>query len=166
MKQQVFLYNIYMKIFINYVTDKSIYNLETGLVIKDLSELNNLNELDIIIWNYPGSYTSIRKSIAAAKAISVCVKSSKLLGFSLFDYLNFHNPNNFFVDKYMYWTKKQTGPTSDLMYKLNPEIQYISNEETLYSSRISCNSQDIIVFIQDKLSTLQPLKQIYFDRFS
>lgn len=154
------------KIFINFLTDKCIYDMNNKIPIENLTILNNLDFLEIIVLNFPGSYSKIRKSIVTAKAIEVCIKNSKSYGFSLFDYFNYYSPYNFFIDKFAYWREDKFGPSESIEEFIDLTKQYISNEPTPYSTPVPCDSLALIEFIEKTPSCLSPLKQIYHDRFS
>lgn len=158
-----------LKIFINYVTERSIYNMDTLLPIDNLNnlgkELSNYEKITTIIFNYPGSYSGIRSSIAIGKALKVSFPT-ELLGFSLFSYFNHYNTQNFYIDKYMFWQEGSFGPLSELTNILGHEKKFICNVDTPISNSIDCSSPSLMNFINNNPQCLTPLKQIYHDKFS
>lgn len=167
-----------MKLFINYEEDE-IYDLYEMKNIEDLREyVEKYYEVNpqsdkcmIIIRNYPGSYTGIRRSMAIAKAIGVCIKTKynievELRGFNMFEYLNHINENNFFIDKYMWWQKDRVGSLTQLKEILGDKKIYIANKDTDISTKVDCSSCMIMQFINNNPHSIKLLEQIYFDKFS
>ncbi len=158
-----------MNLFINFVTAKEEILDFDNLEVISLKNLKNVRR--VIVVNYPGSYTGIRKAISIAKAIFVCFENVELLGFSVFDYLNSISEKNFFIDKHMFWTdiKKSSEinqnffPITELLNHFK-ESNYISNEQTEISQKVDCSSKKLIEFIKVN-NCLNPLTQIYNDKF-